>query len=111
MNFSSVVAPELNLLTLQHFPYGDNPNIIQQVAPHYYSVGTNLLNDKNGGIVSGIEQSTQRQPVDTMFRIFSQWLREDPGHSWEKLIHCLKQCSLKVLAEYLQNSMKMSTKG
>ena len=61
--------------------------------------------------MSGIEQSTQRQPVDTMFRIFSQWLREDPGHSWEKLINCLKQCGLNVLAEHLQNSLKEPLKG
>ena len=111
MNFSSVVAPELSLLTLQHFPDGANLNIIKQVAPHYRSVGTNLLHDKNGAIVSGIEQSTQRQPVETMFKIFSQWLCEDPDHSWGKLIHCLKQCDLHVLAEHLQNSMKTSMKG
>ena len=98
-------------MTLQRFPYGDNPNIIQQVVPHCQSVGAYLLHDKDGAIVNAIEQGTQKQAEDTMLIIFSRWLREDPDHSWEKLIHCLKECGVDVLAEHLQYLLKEPKKG
>ena len=95
-------------MTLENFPFkirGKNLDIIQQTAPHYKTIGTLLLDDGNGAIVSGIEKANAYKPEPTMREIYEKWVNTYGG-SWERLIECLRSRQLNVLAKDIDNALK-----
>lgn len=64
------------------------------------------MNDKKGNIVSGIANELLHSPNDIMTQIYEKWLNEDG--SWEKLIKCLKDCKLKVLAGDIEDGLNFA---
>ena len=73
--------------------------ILKESAVKYTEIGTLLLRDDTGAIVSGIEQSDQ---VKTVSSIYQQWIQEDEDHSWKKLIQCFRDVQLNSLARDLE---------
>ena len=95
-------------MTLENFPFkirGNNLDIIQQTAPNYESLGTLLLDDGNGAIVSGIQRANADKPVPTMREIYKAWVNKG-GASWNRLIQCLRMRQLNVLADDIDNTLK-----
>ena len=73
--------------------------IWEMSAAKYMQIGTLLLKDDTGAIVSAIEQSDR---VTTVAMIYQQWMQEDEDHSWDKLIQCFRDVQLNFLARDLE---------
>ena len=104
------VNVELSLVSLQNFPFptGGRRNIFALTAHQYRCIGTHLLNDECGSVVEAIHMETPR-PEDIIYQIYRRWLAEDPKHSWEKLIDCLKKCNLGYLAQQMEDVLNPRT--
>lgn len=91
---------------LKKFLSKDGPiNVIQQVAPHYTTIGTFLLGDPAGAAVSGIHMSCMGNVVMTTEAIFNQWLAKEAGPSWNVLYKCLKDAQLNALARQIDERL------
>ena len=92
-----------NLETLQcHIK--EKIKIIRQCSAYYTRIGHDLLNDKNGSIVRGLELNF-RDPERILQAIFSQWMQEDVDHSWKKLTECLRRCDLNTIASDIEDAL------
>ena len=96
-----------NLMNLQVFPLQikGSRNIIARAAVHYRSIGTILLKDKDGSQIAGL--TTSQQPQEIMRNIFEKWIRLDTECSWPKLIECMRQCELGVLAQEMEDALQL----
>ena len=94
------------MIVLRKFPHedGEEMNIIVETAPHYKDIGTFLLNDGKGSIVQGIAEEMRCTPERIMTKIYEKWLGKDA--SWEKLMQCLKDCELNVLADDIKKGLE-----
>lgn len=103
--YSTVQKP--NLINLQVFPLQieGSRNIIARAAVQYKCIGTILLNDKDGSLVAGL--TTSQQPQEIMRNIFEKWIRLDTECSWPKLIECMRQCELVVLAQEIEDALQL----
>lgn len=100
---------QVSLPVLQNFTYkirGEKLNIIEKTAPSYKTIGINLLNDRDGSITKGIEMANAYKPEPTMVAIYEKWITAAKDHSWKKLICCLKDCDLNVLALDIEDALK-----
>ena len=43
-----------------------------------------------------------------MHKIFEKWVREDTQCSWQKLINCMKECELIVLAQQMEDALLLN---
>ena len=101
--FSIAPQPEplpptlLDLLRLQ---------IPQKVGTKYFSLGTFLLNDTTGCIVTSIEQKCSQDPVRIVQNILSDWLQgKGTAVTWKSLIKALQDADLKVLAKEVEEEV------
>ena len=97
-------GPDMTVLQKFKCKDGKEMNIIVQTAPNYKKIGTFLLNDENGQIVEGIARQLPFPLELTMTRIYEKWLLG--GGTWEKLVKCLKDCGLNVLAGDIEDGLK-----
>ena len=68
----------------------------------YRAIGTLLLNDESGAIVSGIAKTALGNTEDAVRMIYEKWIQEDEDHTWEKLIQCFRDVQLNSLAKELE---------
>lgn len=80
-------------------------DVIQQVAPHYTTIGIFLLGDETGATVSGIHMTKMGNVVLTTEEIFNQWLQKQAGPSWNRLHDCLKNAQLNALAKQIDQCL------
>ena len=80
-------------------------NVIQEVAPHYTTIGTYLLKDDNGAIVDGIHMGKMGNVVRTTEEIFYQWLQGGAGPTWNVLVKCLRHAGLNPLAKQIDECL------
>ena len=79
--------------------------IPEEVGGHYRAFGTLLLDDKKGNQVEIAEKSCHYQPDDIVTSILRKWLQEGPTPvTWDNLIQVLRDCGLKTLADYVQDT-------
>ena len=91
------------MVNLMKFPTKERElKIVEESACNYREIGTNLLNDKTGKIVSAIEKAADGVPEKALHTIYSRWITEDEDHSWRKLAQCLRDCDLNVLASNIE---------
>ena len=76
--------------------------ILDESAEKYQDIGTILLNDDSGAIVRGIKETARDNTIKAVRMIYEQWLQEDEGHTWKKLIHCFRDVKLNSLARELE---------
>ena len=97
-----------NLTNLYACPYiqEGNRNIVARSASKYKCIGTILLKDEDGTIVSGLTAS--QQPRDVMHTIFEKWVQEDTECSWHKLTQCMRQCELSSLAQEIEEGLQIN---
>ena len=102
---SYTVVEKPDLINLQRFPFEieGSRNIIARAARQYRCIGAILLNDKDGALIDGLTASNE--PQDIMYKIFQKWVREDTQCSWPKLIQCMRQCELSVLAQQIEDAL------
>lgn len=90
---------------LEQFPYkiGERQsfNIIAATAPFYRELATLLLDDRSVAEIS----SEYRDPYDAMRAVFQKWMSTGDDVSWKKLIGCLHDSRLNVLADKLAKSL------
>ena len=100
-----------SLINLYAFPkfHEGKCNIVARAAPKYKCIGTILLKDKDGTIVSGLTAS--QQPRDVMHAIFEKWVQEDTECSWHKLTQCMRQCELTSLAQEIEDVLQLKSEG
>jgi hypothetical protein len=80
-------------------------NVIQQVAPKFSSIGTFLLSDDDGTIVSGLKISNGYDVTRTSEAIFKKWLEAEAGPSWTVLVKCLRDADLNALAKQIEECL------
>ena len=76
--------------------------LLEESSMSYRDIGTVLLNDESGAIVSGIAETARDNPVKAVRLIYAQWLQKDEDHTWEKLIQCFRDVQLNYLAGKLE---------
>ena len=76
--------------------------LLNETSAHYRAIGTLLLNDDSGAIVSGIELAALGDPVRAVTKIYEQWMRQDEDHTWKKLCVCFRDVQLNSLAGKLE---------
>ena len=81
---------------------GQYIRIIETSAVKYRDIGTILLNDKTGAIVTSIQQTAQSNPVEAVRMIYERWIQENEDHSWKKLIQCFREVRLNSLAKEIE---------
>ena len=72
--------------------------IIETSAVKYRDIGTILLKDDTGAIVTGIAQTARDNSFEAVRMIYERWIQENEDHSWKKLIQCLRKVRLNSLA-------------
>ena len=80
-------------------------NVIQEIAPHFTSIGAFLLKDENGAIVDGIRLSNQSDVVRTTEAIISKWLQEGAAPTWNVLVKCLRHAGLNPTAKAIDDCL------
>ena len=105
-HFHIVQKPDL--VNLQAFPFQieGSRNIVARAASQYKCIGAILLNDKDGTLISGLTASSDQKEI--MHKIFEKWVREDTQCSWQKLINCMKECELIVLAQQMDDALQLN---
>ena len=83
-------------------------NIVEQTAPAYRKIGTQLLNDRYGTRVDNIESDEKNSQSNKMRRIYHQWIAEDKHHSWTTLTECFRVCDLNTLASIIEEHFGLS---
>ena len=81
--------------------------LIQETAPHWRSIGIELLSNDD---VTKITTITQNYPTDherCCSEMFGYWLRTDKQATWQKLLDALesKAVGLNALADKVKKSM------
>ena len=76
--------------------------LVSETSAHYRAIGTLLLNDDSGAIVSGIELAAPGNPVRAVTKIYEQWIGQDEDHTWKKLCVCFREYELNSLAGKLE---------
>lgn len=84
-------------------------NIVQQIGPHYSTLGPLLLNDNVGTVTAAIVSEHQRNADAINKEILTRWLQ---GHgkqpvTWSTLIDILKDVNMG-LSELVQGSLNSS---
>ena len=102
------IVSKPNLVNLQAFPFQieGSRNIVARAASQHKCIGSILLNDKDGTLISGLTLS--QDPKEIMFKIFEKWVREDIQSSWQKLIECMRRCELIVLAQQMEDALQLN---
>ena len=62
-------------------------------------------------MVQSMHMANFGDPVGIMTAIFTQWLREDTGCSWKKLIECMKRCDLTHFAQEMEFALGLVVQG
>lgn len=81
--------------------------IIDESSVKYRDIGTILLNDETGAIVSSISETALRDPFIATRMIYERWIREEE-HSWKKLIQCFRDVQLNTLARNIEEHFGLS---
>ena len=76
--------------------------ILKESAVNFKDIGTFLLGDDTGAIVSAIAKTALGDQVEAVRMIYVQWIQEDEDHSWKKLIQCFRDVELNALARDLE---------
>ena len=76
--------------------------LLEESSMSYRTIGTFLLNDESGAIVSGIAETALGDTVKAVRLIYEQWLQKDEDHTWKKLIQCFRDVQLNSLAGKLE---------
>ena len=90
---------------------GRHIRILERSAVRYRDIGTILLKDDTGAIVTGIEQSALRNPVEAVRMIYEKWMQENEDHSWKTLIQCFRDAQLNHLARDIEEHFSLSNQG
>ena len=76
--------------------------IIETSAVKYQDIGTILLKDDTGAIVTSIQQTALGNPVEAVRMIYERWIQENEDHSWKKLALCFRDVQLSPLARDIE---------
>ena len=76
--------------------------LLNETSVHYRAIGTLLLNNDSGAIVSAIELAVLGDPVRAVTKIYEQWIGQDEDHTWKKLCVCFRNYELNSLARKLE---------
>ena len=94
------------MILLNKFPCPSGGiNILTEAASCYSMLGIILLNDPNGREVQIIEQKYNNDASRIMFDIFRKWLTKDEEASWKKLVWCLREVELNVVAKDIEENL------
>ena len=92
------------MILLNKFPCPSGGiNILTKAASRYRMLGTILLNSPDGTEVQIIEQRHGKDPYNTTYDIFQKWLTSDEEASWKKLVQCLRDVELNVVAKDIED--------
>ena len=76
--------------------------ILESSAVKFEDIGTILLKDDRGAIVSTTTRTALGNPDEAIRMIYKKWIQEDEDHSWRKLIQCFKDVQLNSLAKDIE---------
>lgn len=102
------LTEDVTLVLLQALPLPSQTETLSVVticASKYKNIGTLLLRDEDGSIVSNIKMANHDVPEAIMADIFQRWISSQ-DHSWKVLIECLKKCSLNTLAKNIEKALR-----
>ena len=77
---------------------GQHIRILESSAMKYRDIGTILLKDDTGAIVTGIAQTARDNSFEAVRMIYEKWMQENEKHSWKTLIQCFRDVQLNPLA-------------
>ena len=81
---------------------GRHIRILERSAMKYRDIGTILLKDDTGAIVTGIAQTARDNSFVAVRMIYEKWIQENEDHSWKKLALCLRDVQLNPLARDIE---------
>ena len=67
-------------------------------------LGNILLNSQDGTEVQNIELE-HKNPYDIVYEIFRKWLTSDVTPTWKKLVQCLRDVELNILAKDIEDCL------
>ena len=76
--------------------------VLERSAMKYRDIGTILLKDDTGAIVTSIQQTALGNPVEAVRMIYERWIQENEDHSWKKLAQCFRDVQLNPLARDIE---------
>ena len=98
--------PQLQCMPTQS---GEDIRIIESIGIKYRSLGTDLLNDPTGAVISAIRNEHHHQPCEITYAILSKWLQGKGKYpkTWETLISVLNSIQLSVLASDIEKTCQI----
>ena len=81
--------------------------IIDESSVKYRDIGTILLNDNTGAIISSISESALRDPFIATRMIYQRWMSEQEDHSWKNLTQCFRDVKLNALAGEIEKHFNL----
>ena len=91
---------------------GGTFNILERIGPHYRVVGTFILEDIDGSVVTNLADIGRRNPYNISHAIVQRWL-ETGGErtTFETLVSCLRDAELNTLAKDIEDKVGENNKG
>ena len=97
----------MQLLTQLDVPEkGISIRIMDMIGSNYHTLGTDLLNDTDGGKIETIKHD-HKLTADILRKIFNRWIKEHQmTNTWEKLVEYLEYARLQALAEEIEKVLQ-----
>jgi hypothetical protein len=90
-------------------PKGRHIRVLERSSMKFRDIGTILLQDDTGEIVTGIRQAALGNPVEAVRMIYERWIQENDKNSWKKLIQCFRDVQLNPLARDIEQRFGFSS--
>ena len=81
---------------------GQDIRILEVSAVKYRDIGTILLKDDTGAVVSALTKTAQGDSLEVLRMIYEKWIQKDEDHSWKKLVQCFRDVQLNSLARDIE---------
>jgi len=79
-----------------------NNFVRDKVAPRWYDLGVQLLNEVQREMLNIIDKNNRHDVQECCTKMFDHWLNVDIGANWNKLIEALKMIGENALARKIK---------